>query len=181
MMRRKSDMKKLALGLLAVTLLCGCGTKEAKISMEEAKEAALKEFQGDIIQSNKDEDDGKVVYEFIIDNGPNRCDVEIDGNTGEVLKSELEDSRLRTVSQPSEAPSQESSQPQNREEIITEDEAKEAALARSGAGSVVKCELDTDDGNVRYEIEIRDGSKEIDVEVDAVTKEILHYEEEIID
>lgn len=35
-------MKKLALGLLAVTLLCGCGTKEAKISMEEAKEAALK-------------------------------------------------------------------------------------------------------------------------------------------
>ena len=52
-------MKKLALGLLAVTLLCGCGTKEAKISMEEAKEAALKEFQGDIIQSNKDEDDGK--------------------------------------------------------------------------------------------------------------------------
>ena len=79
-------MKKLALGLLAVTLLCGCGTKEAKISMEEAKEAALKEFQGDIIQSNKDEDDGKVVYEFIIDNGPNRCDVEMDGNTGEVLK-----------------------------------------------------------------------------------------------
>lgn len=107
-------MKKLALGLLAVTLLCGCGTKEAKISMEEAKEAALKEFQGDIIQSNKDEDDGKVVYEFIIDNGPNRCEVEIDGN-------------------------------------------------------------------VRYEIEIRDGNKEIDVEVDAVTKEILHYEEEIID
>ena len=164
-----------------MTLLCGCGTKEAKISMEEAKEAALKEFQGDIIQSNKDEDDGKVVYEFIIDNGPNRCDVEIDGNTGEVLKSELEDSRLRTVPQPSEEPSQESSQPQNSEEIITEDEAKEAALARSGAGSVVKCELDTDDGNVRYEIEIRDGSKEIDVEVDAVTKEILHYEEEIID
>lgn len=38
-------MKKLALGLLAVTLLCGCGTKEAKISMEEAKEAALKAFQ----------------------------------------------------------------------------------------------------------------------------------------
>ena len=65
--------------------------------------------------------------------------------------------------------------------IITEDEAKEAALARSGAGSVVKSELDTDDGNVRYEIEIHDGNKEIDVEVDAVTKEILHYEEEIID
>ena len=46
-------MKKLALGLLAVMLLGGCGTKEAKISMEEAKEAALKEFQGDIIQSKK--------------------------------------------------------------------------------------------------------------------------------
>lgn len=88
---------------------------------------------------------------------------------------------MRTVPQPSEEPSQESSQLQNSEEIITEDEAKEAALVRSGAGSVVKSELDTDDGNVRYEIEIRDGNKEIDVEVDAVTKEILHYEEEIID
>ena len=172
-------MKKLALGLLAVMLLGGCGTKEAKISMEEAKEAALKEFQGDIIQSNTDKDDGRVVYEFTIDNGPNRCEVEIDGNTGEVLKSELEDNRLR--SQPSEGPSQENSQPQSSEELITEDEAKEVALARSGAGSVVRCELDRDDGNIRYEIEIRDGNKEIDVEVDAVTKEILHYEEEVID
>lgn len=172
-------MKKLALGLLAVMLLGGCGTKEAKISMEEAKEAALKEFQGDIIQSNTDKDDGRVVYEFTIDNGPNRCEVEIDGNTGEVLKSELEDNRLR--SQPSEGPSQEKSQPQSSEELITEDEAKEAALARSGAGSVVRCELDRDDGSIRYEIEIRDGNKEIDVEVDAVTKEILHYEEEVID
>ena len=147
--------------------------------MEEAKEAALKEFQGDIIQSNTDKDDGRVVYEFTIDNGPNRCEVEIDGNTGEVLKSELEDNRLR--SQPSEGPSQENSQPQSSEELITEDEAKEAALARSGAGSVVRCELDRDDGSIRYEIEIRDGNKEIDVEVDAVTKEILHYEEEVID
>lgn len=174
-------MKKLALGLLAVTLLCGCGTKEAKLSLEEAKEAALKEFQGDIIQSNTDKEDGKVVYEFIIDNGPNRCEVEIDGNTGEVLKSELENSLLRTVPQPSEESSQESLQSQDGEEIITEEEAKEAALARSGAGSVVRCELDTDDANVRYEIEIRDGNKEIDVEVDAVTKEILYYEEEIVD
>ena len=174
-------MKKLALGLLAVMLLGGCGTKEAKISMEEAKEAALKEFQGDIIQSNTDKDDGRVVYEFTIDNGPNRCEVEIDGNTGEVLKSELDDDRLRTPSQPSEEPSQENSQPQSSEELITEDEAKEAALARSGAGSVVRCELDRDDGSIRYKIEIRDGNKEIDVEVDAVTKEILHYEEEVID
>ena len=165
-------MKKLALGLLAVMLLGGCGTKEAK-------EAALKEFQGDIIQSNTDKDDGRVVYEFTIDNGPNRCEVEIDGNTGEVLKSELEDNRLR--SQPSEEPSQENPQPQSSEELITEDEAKEAALARSEAGSVVRCELDRDDGSIRYEIEIRDGNKEIDVEVDAVTKEILHYEEEVID
>ena len=172
-------MKKFALGLLAVMLLGGCGTKEANISMEEAKEAALKEFQGDIIQSNTDKDDGRVVYEFTIDNGPNRCEVEIDGNTGEVLKSELEDNRLR--SQPSEEPSQENSQPQSSEELITEDEAKETALARSGAGSVVRCELDRDDGSIRYEIEIRDGNKEIDVEVDAGTKEILHYEEEVID
>ena len=126
-----------------------------------------------------DKDDGRVVYEFTIDNGPNRCEVEIDGNTGEVLKSELEDNRLR--SQPSEEPSQENPQPQSSEELITEDEAKEAALARSEAGSVVRCELDRDDGSIRYEIEIRDGNKEIDVEVDAVTKEILHYEEEVID
>lgn len=174
-------MKRLALGLLAVLLFCGCGTKEAKLSMEEAKEAALREFQGDVIKSNTDRDDGVVVYEFTIDNGQKRCEVEIDGNTGEVLKSELDDDRLRTPSQPSQEPSQDNSQPQNSEKIITEEEAKEAALARSGAGSVVRCELDRDDGSIRYEIEIRDGNKEIDVEVDAVTKEILLYEEETID
>lgn len=166
-------MKKLALGLLAVTLLGGCGTKEAKIPMEEAQQTALKEFNGDVVKSKTDEDDGRVVYEFTIDNGQNQCEIEVDGNTGEILKSELDDDRLKNQSQ--------SSQSQSSEEIITEDEAKEAALARSGAGSVVRCELDRDAGSVRYEIEIRDGSKEIDVEVDAVTKEILHYEEEIID
>ena len=39
-------MKKLALGLLAVTLLCGCGTKEAKISMEESKRGSIKRVSG---------------------------------------------------------------------------------------------------------------------------------------
>lgn len=170
-------MKKLVIGLLAVTMLSGCGTKEAKLSMEEAEKAALEEFQGDVIKSNTDRDDGTVIYEFTIDNGEDMCEVEVDGNTGNILKSELEDDRRVTEAQTS----QETQQSQSSEPVISEDEAKEAALARSGAGEVVRCELDHDDGKAKYEIEIRDGSKEIDVEVDAVTKEILHYEEGIRD
>lgn len=168
-------MKKLVLGLLTVTLLSGCGTKEAKLSMEDAEKAALQEFQGDIIKSDTERDDGVVVYEFTIDNGQDICEVEVDGNTGHILKSEIEDDRVGRDT----PDSQETQQSRNSEPVIGEEEAKQAALERSGTGEVVRCELDRDNGKMKYEIEIRDGNKEIDVDVDAVTKEILRYEEDM--
>lgn len=48
-------------------------------------------------------------------------------------------------------------------------------------GTVIKTELDTDDGRTTYEIELRDGNIEYDVEIDATTGKILTFEQDFED
>lgn len=48
-------------------------------------------------------------------------------------------------------------------------------------GTVIKTELDTDDGRTTYEIELRDGNIEYDVEIDATNGKILKFEQDFED
>ena len=71
--------------------------------------------------------------------------------------------------------------PQQATTGITADEAKQAALTHAGLSSgdvtIVKCELDWDDGRQVYEVEFYDVSyKEYDYEIDASTGEIVKYD-----
>ena len=45
-------------------------------------------------------------------------------------------------------------------------------------GYLVKCELDSDDNRQVYEIEIKNGTIEYNIDVDAVSGEIVKYEED---
>jgi len=66
--------------------------KEAKISLEEARQTAVARVPGTVIESELDKEKGKVVYEFEIRNKDNKTfDVLVDAVTGEIVGVEAED------------------------------------------------------------------------------------------
>ncbi|MGE7603275.1 PepSY domain-containing protein [Peribacillus sp. NPDC097675] len=65
--------------------------KTAKISMEEAEKIALKQVEGQITDLEADMENGSLIYEVEIKQGPKEYDVDIDANTGKVLKMEMDD------------------------------------------------------------------------------------------
>ncbi len=66
--------------------------KEAKISRKQAEEIALKKIPGEIIEGDLEKEDGKLIYSFEIRKSDNTIfDVEVDANTGEVIKAQIDD------------------------------------------------------------------------------------------
>ena len=66
--------------------------------------------------------------------------------------------------------------------VISAEKAKSIALNRAPSGStVVKCQLDRDDGRTIYEVELRNGRMEYDCDIDAVSGQILKWESDYDD
>ncbi|MEK3855682.1 PepSY domain-containing protein [Cytobacillus sp. FSL H8-0458] len=61
------------------------------ISEQKAIEIAEKEVNGTMKEIEKDEDDGQILYEVELKTSKGEADVDIDAETGKVLKVELDD------------------------------------------------------------------------------------------
>lgn len=165
------------------------------ISMKKAEEIALTEVEGTIESVELEKDDGKVKYEIDIrdQHGNDDIDVEIDANTGKVIKVERDDDdkkvKTETVSGQSIKNSQDddavssatiaSTQDVNAQatkQRITKDEAI-AIATKDIPGKVV--DVDYDDGE--YEIEIRTETYKIEFEIDASTGRIIQKDIDDLD
>lgn len=165
-------MKKLASLVLLGLILVGCSNSGSDdvMTMEEAQKIALEEVDGEVIKSSEDRDDGRTYYEFEIVTDSEKYDLEIDGESGDIVKKEKDDDYVAN---------QNTTNNQTNQTTITEDEAKKIATDRiGGSGEFVRCELDNDDGVLKYEIEIIKDNTEYDIDVDATTGEITKYEED---
>ncbi|MGG3451579.1 PepSY domain-containing protein [Domibacillus aminovorans] len=157
-------MKKrtMAGGLLAIGLIGGGAvwgvqtdkiqaevpSVDVKLMMEEAKAIAEKETKAVVKSIELEREWNGLVYEVDTDSD----DIDIDGNTGEILKTERDD------------------HDDNNEVVnvtVTQEEAI-AAAKKKVKGNVTNVELD--DG--RYEIEVRNGKTETDVYVHGATGEV---------
>jgi len=66
-------------------------SKQAIISIEEAKRIALEEFSGKIDDIDLDIEDGRLIYEVEIERGDEEAEMEIDAYTGEIIVIEIDE------------------------------------------------------------------------------------------
>lgn len=157
----------------------GSASEKDYIGREAALQAALIQLNADpegISQREieMDFENGVMVYEVEFTLDGMEYDFEIDAKTGDVLvkTNAPEDDRDDVPTIPTE-------------DLISADKAKQAALDHAGIEAAdaknIKCELDRDDGTVRYEIEFDADGYEYDYEVDATTGKVIKSEKDIRD
>lgn len=145
------------------------------ISTERAKEIALadagvKAADAVFLRAQLDWDDGRAEYEVEFYSGNVEYDYDIDAVTGAIRSSDrdLENFRIPTTG------TTQTNQGGTSGSTISSERAKEIALAEVPSGTtVVKCQLDWDDGRQVYELELRNGRTEYDFEIDAQTGDIV--------
>lgn len=177
-------MKK---GIIAATALVGIAggfifaqgalfsSAEAQITAAEAKKLALQEFDGKIVEFDFDHDDRIPHYEFDIKNGSEKAEVEVEADSGKVIITEVESVNNNVVEKLDDKVNNTSTDTNTPENQISKAEAIKFANTVA-TGTVVKVELDEDDGHLSYDIELRDGNIEYDVEVDAYTGQVIEFD-----
>lgn len=136
------------------------------LSVEEVKEIALKEQDGQIDDIELETDDGYTYYEVEINNSDADYDIYIDAHTGNVLEVEVDSH---------DDFDEENDKTKEKSTFISLEEAKQIAVSVFG-GKVVELELDEDDGHYEYEVEVQTKHGEAEIVIDAVTGEILEKE-----
>lgn len=146
----------------------------ALLTLEEAKAKALEDAKltADKVtftEAKLERDDGKDVYEIEFYTADYKeYDYEIDAKTGKVLEMDYD---------------AESFTPPAVSGTITREKAQEIALAKvpgAKAEHIVKLELDRDDGQLIYEVEIVCNAMEYELEISAADGKVLKFESESI-
>lgn len=182
-------MKKIMIIALMAMVMMGCSSASKNIlTLEEAQEIALKEVSGKVLKAHEDSDDGVSYYDFTIVTDNEKYEVEVDANSGKIIKMEKDDDYVGNHTNDDTNSTNQNNTSNtngntntNTQATITAEQAQQKAMDRIGGGYLVKCELDHDDGVLKYEIEIKNGNKEYDVDVDANTGEIIKFDEEYDD
>lgn len=133
-------------------------TSPSAITLEQAQKIALQEVNGQLTKSEQDDDE----FEFDIRDGDDVYEVEVQRSNGAIIKVEKEYEPEGDVT-------------------VTEAEAKEIALKKVPNGEMVKLELEHDNGQAKYEVEIVKDNYSYEIEMNAVTGKIVDYERDTKD
>ncbi|MEK4173245.1 PepSY domain-containing protein [Lysinibacillus sp. FSL L8-0312] len=153
----------------STTLLSGNAQENKVLTMQQIEKKALAIVDGTVADIEFDQNQFRSIYEVEVHTETAEHDLKFDAYTGKLLKQKKErrddddwDNYI-SVSTPTA-------------KIITKEQAIETALTKA-KGTVTKIKLD--DG--LYEIELKDGQYEYEVDVDAMTGNIVDFEQDIED
>ena len=146
---------------------------EAKAREIALADAGLTEADVTFVKVNLDRDDGRMVYDVDFYSGNAEYDYEIDAATGDIVgyDSEIENFDIQA-------------QIQQAGDVISLDQAKEAALKAAGLDAAnvrwIKEEFDRDDGRSVYELECVSGETEYDFEINAADGTVMEQDRDSI-
>lgn len=189
-MENKKKSKKGIIIVIVIILLVIAGIScwfmglVGGISEAEAREIATAQLedgkQADSIISNKEFDDGRMVYNVQVMQGDMLYEFAILARNGNIIDSSMNKTGTGTVADQNAAnPTQSSSASAD----IGVEKAKEIALSKvSGAtaNDITEAKADVDNGKMVYEIEIKYDKMDYDFEIDAATGDILEQSSESI-
>lgn len=153
----------------STTLLSGNAQENKVLTMQQIEKKALAIVDGTVADIEFDQNQFRSIYEVEVHTETAEYDLKFDAYTGKLLKQKKERrddddwDNYVSVSTPTA-------------KIITKEQAIETALTKA-KGTVTKIKLD--DG--LYEIELKDGQYEYEVDVDAMTGNIVDFEQDIED
>ncbi|WP_110113457.1 PepSY domain-containing protein [Bacillus sp. CGMCC 1.16541] len=137
------------------------GEAKQKISVEQAKASALKAVPGTVKEVELDKKDGRLVYEVEVKHNGDDKDVYVDAYTGKVLNQFNDDND-----------DNKQVENQTQSSFITKEQAKQIAL-KQVKGTVEEVELDDEDGQNVYEVEIETNDDDVTVYVSAENGEVI--------
>lgn len=153
----------------STTLLSGNAQENKVLTIQQIEKKALAIVDGTVADIEFDQNQFRSIYEVEVHTETAEYDLKFDAYTGKLLKQKKErrddddwDNYI-SVSTPTA-------------KIITKEQAIETALTKA-KGTVTKIKLD--DG--LYEIELKDGQYEYEVDVDAMTGNIVDFEQDMED
>ena len=145
------------------------GAAEAKATALAA--AGISESQATGLRTQRDYDDGRLIYEVEFWSGTTEYSYDIDAATGAVISSNIERHGGSAGTNTGST---------NSNTDIGSEAAKSAAFAAAGvaAGDAasVRVERDYDDGRLEYEVEFWKGSTEYDYTINGTTGEVIGYD-----
>lgn len=167
--------------------------KQARITMEQARETALKKAPGTIEDGELEKEKGKLVYSFDIRTADGGItEVWVDAKSGEVVSVEKEDAEKEAAEKKQENKKDDDDNEDaatrnarikrlSKQAKITMEQAREIALKRVN-GTITEEDLEKEKGRLQYSFDIRDSSgKVFDVEIDAKTGQVLKAVEDTED
>ena len=139
------------------------GSKEITLTEEEAKKAVENRFAGiSGVTAVLTKDNGLFEYEVSFKGDGFYGDADVNAETGAVLDSVVKYGTVVTI--PSDAAEE--------TEMLTYDQAREAAIKEAGGGTVRDMDLDKEAGEYYYEVELHIDNMERDYIINAQTGEI---------
>ncbi|MFD2627211.1 PepSY domain-containing protein [Oceanobacillus kapialis] len=184
MMRKKAGL--LIAGIAGAAVLgfgvyqTNADAKDPKLNTDEIRQMVTDQYSGTITELELDKEANRTVYEIEVTDNKIETDLEMDAETGEVLKEKSgtvnRDDDDHDDYDGSHDDAQDDNVVQvNNKDLITEKEAI-AIAKKEFNGKAREVEMDEDDGRVLYEIEIVKDRTEADFEIDAVSGEILEMD-----
>jgi len=145
------------------------GSKQVKLTQEQAEAALQKEIPGAVVQECRlQADDDQLHYYLVFETDQMYGTVEIDPQTGEILERDYKYGAPVTIPTSAQDPAT-----AQKDSYLKEAAVRDILEKKVAGGTVTQLELEEEKGSYLYQATVQKDSVRHDIVIDAVTGEVL--------